>query len=136
MKFKIDKSVPGEVSSCDDCEFYKHIRDMEGDEFHYCRSWARNGPDNGALRMRYKVSECDFFSKDKSDEDFEIAQRNKAWGIIDFPDPNDDDHFIKLILPPREYQEFMNPYRGTGGPPNSLVRRGIIKPRKKKEKKT
>jgi hypothetical protein len=133
-KIKIDKAVPGEEAACDDCQFYKHARDMEGQEFHFCSGplAAGSGYQKTPTRLKYKMSECDFFSKDKSEFDFDIESENSAWYCVTAPDPRDPDKTMELFLTPGEYYEYTRSF-GTV-PMSAFTRRGLN--RRQNESKT
>lgn len=127
MKFFIDKSAPGEKSACDTCEHYRTRRTMENETQHFCASeeirggaYDNKGP---VRRMVYKASECSFYSKDKSGENFVIAEKNRAYHVQEALHPITGEALI-LCLNPKESGE--NGAFGPGLPREFWIRRGLV----------
>jgi hypothetical protein len=145
VKLKLEGQESSPTSEvCTDCRYYKRILTVENEEQHYCISVPRVGGDmgsfmygprpNAALRMNHLAAVCDFYAKDASKEFTErtAPDREKAYHLLDIPNPKNNDEIIYIGLTPGEYREYQStcgPFGMGGGtiPASALKRRGLDK---------
>lgn len=113
-KVRIDEPTAGaETAACDDCQYYKFQKNMNGEVFHFCMSSELNGYENGARRMAYKMGTCDFYSKNKKEFDWNQKDFPLAYiGVRERRTPKSKDTVVRF-LSPGDYLDYMrkrNPF--------------------------